>query len=112
VTLLLQALHWTVVPFSTPQEVVDYLKHNPAPDVILSDLRMPAMSGIELLASVRDLTISVPFVLMSGHATAEEASQARGLGLSSFLPKPFTPVQLQAALGFSSRDTGSAALSK
>jgi DNA-binding NtrC family response regulator len=97
-TLLLQAFHWTVVPFSSPQQVVEYLKDNPAPDLILSDLRMPAMNGLELLASVRDLMVSVPFVLMSGHATPQEAKEAEELGTSGFLPKPFTPVQLQEML--------------
>lgn len=97
-TLLLQAFRWTVVPFSAPYEVVSYLKENPSPDLILSDLRMPAMNGLELLASVRDITLSVPFVLMSGHATPQEADAARSLGMNGFLSKPFTPNQLQELL--------------
>lgn len=97
-TLLLQAFHWTVVPFSAPEQAVDYLRDNPPPDLILSDLRMPAMSGIELLASVRGFTLSVPFVLMSGHATPQETDVARTLGMNGFLSKPFTPNQLQELL--------------
>jgi FixJ family two-component response regulator len=97
-TLLLQAFRWNVVAFSSAQDVVTYLRENPAPDLILSDLRMPAMNGLELLASVRELMVSAPFVLMSGHATAQEAEVAKGLGSSAFLPKPFTPTQLQEVL--------------
>jgi CheY-like chemotaxis protein len=97
-TLLLQAFHWSVVPFSAPEQAVSYLRDNPVPDLILSDLRMPAMSGIELLASVRGITLSVPFVLMSGHATPQETDVARNLGMNGFLSKPFTPHQLQELL--------------
>jgi CheY-like chemotaxis protein len=97
-TLLLQAFHWSVVPFSFPEQAVNYLRQNPAPDLILSDLRMPAMNGLELLASVRDITLSVPFVLMSGHATQQETEVGRNLGMNGFLSKPFTPHQLQELL--------------
>ncbi len=93
-TLLLQALKCEVSPFDTPGAALSYLVTKPPVDLVLSDMRMPEFSGAELLRSVRRSELRVPFILMSGHATNEEVSEARALGLQGFISKPFTPAQL------------------
>jgi DNA-binding NtrC family response regulator len=93
-TLLLQALKCEVSSFDTPGAALSYLVTKPPVDLVLSDMRMPEFSGAELLRSVRRSELRVPFILMSGHATNEEVSEARALGLQGFISKPFTPAQL------------------
>ena len=57
-------------------------------DVLLLDLRMPGMGGVETLIRMRDSGIRVPAIAMSGYA--DEATHARGLeaGLRAVLDKP------------------------
>jgi EAL domain-containing protein (putative c-di-GMP-specific phosphodiesterase class I) len=57
-------------------------------DVILSDIQMPGMSGVELLGVVRAYDLDVPVVLMTGAPTLETAMEAVSLGALQYLPKP------------------------
>ena len=57
--------------------------------MIISDLRMPGMSGTELLARVREIDAEVPFVIVTGYADVESAIEALRLGATDFIKKPF-----------------------
>ncbi len=57
-------------------------------DAILSDVVMPGMDGLELLARLREQAPGVPVILMSGQATVEIAVQATKLGALDFVEKP------------------------
>jgi DNA-binding NtrC family response regulator len=98
-TLLLQALKCEVSPFDNPRAALSYLIGSPPVDLVLSDMRMPEFSGAELLRNLRQSELNVPFILMSGHATHEEVSEARAWGLEGFISKPFTPAQLADLVG-------------
>jgi CheY-like chemotaxis protein len=72
------------------------------PDVIISDIAMPGMDGIELCRRVKARMPDVPVVLMSGQASAIDPERIRTAGASALLPKPFTMrqvVDLLAELG-------------
>ena len=58
-------------------------------DVILSDLRMPGISGIEVLQRLRDLRIDSGFIMMTGFGTIDTAVEAMKLGAIDFVQKPF-----------------------
>ncbi|HEX4447522.1 MAG TPA: EAL domain-containing protein [Polyangiaceae bacterium] len=60
-------------------------------DVVLSDIRMPGMSGVELLSVVRACDMDVPVILMTGAPTVETAIEAVSLGAVQYLSKP-TPM--------------------
>lgn len=60
------------------------------PGCILTDLRMPAMSGLELHAALVKKAISWPVVLMSGHSAIETNMVALDRGIFGMLEKPFT----------------------
>jgi DNA-binding NtrC family response regulator len=60
-----------------------------AVDVVLLDLRLPDSSDLSLLARIRSLSPNSAIVLMSAHASAEIAAQARVMGAFDVLPKPF-----------------------
>ena len=57
-------------------------------DVVLSDLVMPKMTGLELLDAIRSRGLSVNVILMSAHADVETALRAVALGAFDYLPKP------------------------
>ena len=64
-------------------------------DLIVSDLRMPKMTGIELLHAVREHTPDVPFIIITGYANVDDAINALRLGASDFIKKPFDMDELQ-----------------
>ncbi|MDH5203981.1 MAG: response regulator, partial [Nitrospirota bacterium] len=65
------------------------------PDLVLVDLKMPGMSGMELLEKVHDIDPNIVSVVITGYATIESAVEAMKRHAYDFLPKPFTPDQLR-----------------
>ena len=65
------------------------------PDLVLVDLKMPGMSGMELLEKVADIDPNIVCVVITGYATIESAVEAMKRDAYDFLPKPFTPDQLR-----------------
>lgn len=58
-------------------------------DLVISDLQMPVMNGVELLKSLRDRENFTPLIFVSGNATKEQISQAELLGAVAYFEKPF-----------------------
>lgn len=67
-------------------------------DVILSDLRMPNVDGIELLKKVRASWPEIPFLLLTADRTETSVLSAQGLGVDAYVTKPFSPAQLLKTL--------------
>ncbi|MBI1387068.1 MAG: response regulator [bacterium] len=57
-------------------------------DLVLTDLRMPGMSGIELLAELRRIKEDIPVIILTGYGRREDVIEALRLGASNFLMKP------------------------
>jgi signal transduction histidine kinase/ActR/RegA family two-component response regulator len=68
------------------------------PDVVLSDIGMPGMDGIELCRSLKERVPKLPVILMSGQASSIEGERIRRSGASALLPKPFTMRQVTEVL--------------
>lgn len=62
-----------------------------APDLVFVDLKMPGMSGMEVLEEVRALDPTIVCIVFTGFATIATAVEAMQRGAYDFLPKPFTP---------------------
>lgn len=63
-------------------------------DVILSDLRLPDSSGIDLLAEIKAINHKTPVVLMTGYAEVGTAVAAMKKGADDYISKPFTPDEI------------------
>ncbi|EZI26715.1 sigma-54-dependent transcriptional regulator [Pseudomonas extremaustralis] len=68
------------------------------PGVILSDVRMPGLSGLELLAEVQRRDADLPVILLTGHGDVPMAVEAMRDGAYDFLEKPFSPDALLNSL--------------
>jgi two-component system response regulator HydG len=68
------------------------------PDIVLTDIRMPAVTGVELLARVRATLPDVPVILMTAQATLQSAMQAVNEGAFYYIQKPFRNDELLAIL--------------
>lgn len=63
--------------------------------VVISDLKMPGMGGMEVLKSIKILQPNVPVIIITGYATVETAVDAIKNGAFDYLPKPFNPQQVR-----------------
>jgi len=63
-------------------------------DLIITDMRMPKVSGIELLGLIKEYYPELEVVLITGYPTIDTAVKAMKLGASDYLAKPFTPDEL------------------
>ena len=68
------------------------------PDLVLVDLKMPGMDGMELLEKIGDVDPNIVSVVITGYATRESAVEAKKRNAYDFLPKPFTPNQLRIVI--------------
>lgn len=68
--------------------------HDGAFDLLLADIRMPRLSGIELLAALQGKSPQLRVILMTAHATVPQAVEAVKLGAFDYLTKPFDDDQL------------------
>lgn len=76
------------------QGAIAQLKKEPA-DLIISDVRMPDMDGIELLKHVRSLDSDIGVVMMTAYGTIDTAREAFKLGADDFVQKPFNNDELR-----------------
>lgn len=67
-------------------------------DVLLTDLRLPAMSGIDILKMAKEKDPNCPVIVMTAYASVDTAVQALKLGAYDYLTKPFSPDELLAIL--------------
>ena len=77
-----------IMAFSA-QEGLEKLKENQDLDVIVLDVKMPGMNGIDALKEIKKLLPLVEVIMLTGHGTIELAVDAMKLGAHDFLMKPF-----------------------
>ena len=85
--LRLEAVGETVLRAHTGQAALGQLQINPV-DVVLLDIRMPGMQGIDVLSEIKHLHPLVEVILLTGHGTVESAVAGMKLGAFDFLVKP------------------------
>ena len=107
----LESVGYQVIEAEDGQAALEHLRIRASGfDLILLDLQMPKMNGIELLAQLRDAGIIVPVVILTAHGSIPEAVSAMKLGAIDFLTKPITPEALRRVVAdVIDRHTGAAA---
>jgi DNA-binding NtrC family response regulator len=85
---------YRIAAFSSPQRALKHLE-GAACDLVISDIQMPGMSGLDLMAKVRGGNPQTEFILITGYASFDGAVEATKEGAFHYLAKPFTPDQLR-----------------
>lgn len=67
-------------------------------DLVVTDLKMPGITGMEVLASIRILQPNIPIIIITGYSTVESAVVAMKLGAVDYLAKPFIPDEFSARI--------------
>jgi len=91
---------YSVYSCSNAMDALCWLTEGNLPDLIVTDIMMPSLTGIELLEKLREsgLFRSIPVIVLSGLDDPEKERRSIELGANSFLHKPFTPDALMEAV--------------
>lgn len=79
---------------SSGEEAIDKLKSGATYDLVISDVMMPGLSGIELLRVVKENNAEMKVLLLTGLKTEDTVVDAFDLGADDFMTKPFNPKEL------------------
>jgi CheY-like chemotaxis protein len=90
-------LGFTVIDASGGAEALARIQRD-APDVVLLDIRMPGMDGVETLRRLRDLNAAIPVLMITGNEDAQTAEETLRLGAFDCVSKPFDFSYLERAI--------------
>ena len=79
---------WEVSSFNSADQALDQLGHS-RPDVVITDIRMPGTTGLELLEKVKETRPNIPVIVMTAHSDLDSAVTSIQKGAFEYLPKPF-----------------------
>lgn len=85
----LQTADISCLSFENPEDLLLQLQSGRAPEVIISDIRMPQMDGMTLLNEVHASHPMLPVIIMTAHSDLDSAVNAYQKGAFEYLPKPF-----------------------
>ncbi len=87
--MLLENQGYGVEVFTGGRQAIEHLERGNGTDLVISDLKMPGVDGMSLLAYLRDNYPEIPIVLITAYGTIESAVQAMKMGAEDFITKPF-----------------------
>lgn len=89
---------WTVLDtFTEGESAIRFLAENHV-DVVITDIHMPGMTGLDMIARIKESNKKLSFVILSGYGRFEYAQRAIDLGVKKFLMKPTSPEEVTQAL--------------
>lgn len=99
---------FTVVPFNNGFDALAYMQSGNIPDIIISDVNMPALSGFQLLQQLKSSGYfsSVPVIMLSGEDSTETRIKFLEAGADDFIVKPFNPKELETKLKITLKRAG------
>lgn len=83
----LEKEHFDVQLFTSPHDLLANLDSG-CPDIVISDVQMPSMTGLEMIREIRDRGLSVPVIVVTGRVIPEVEKEAKKLGVSHVVAKP------------------------
>lgn len=97
-TNVLERDGYDVSAFMNPLKMVEALNKTKRPDVILADMMMPEMDGVELLEAINEYDASIPVIIMTAHSSVQTAVEAMRQGAFHYLQKPVNLEEMRALL--------------
>jgi DNA-binding NtrC family response regulator len=88
---------YDVVTISRGDDAVDLLEKEDF-DIVLTDLKMPYMDGLDLLNIIKNRWPSIEVIVITGYSTPTTAIEAKNLGAYEFIEKPFNPEEILSAV--------------
>ncbi|WP_076789014.1 sigma-54 dependent transcriptional regulator [Chlorobium sp. KB01] len=88
---------YRVLKAANPEQAILNIR-NSAVDIVLSDFRMPGMSGVKLLEAIKEINPSIQVIIMTAYGTVESATDAMKLGAADYITKPIDLYRLQVLI--------------
>jgi DNA-binding NtrC family response regulator len=85
----IQSLSYQTTQATNGVDAFEKLSSGPKIDVVLTDINMPKMNGLDLLKKIRESKSNVPVIILTGYGDAEKTIVAKKLGAFEFLDKPY-----------------------
>ena len=89
---------FNVESFTNPHKMLEAFDNKEIPDLVLADLMMPGMNGIEMMKALRDRKTGVPVVIMTAHSSVQSAVEAMHLGAFHYLQKPVNLEEMRSLI--------------
>ena len=83
---------------ATDGEIALSMLHELKPDILITDIKMPFMDGLQLAQAVKRIQPWIKIIILSGHDEFDYAKKAISIGIEDYLLKPFTPDELLKSL--------------
>jgi FixJ family two-component response regulator len=90
---ILTPLNFHVEAFNSPEKAIEHFKNKRA-DVVITDMKMPKMTGIDVLKNIKAIDPDTPVIYISGHLDKKTLIDSIALGVYSALEKPFKEAQI------------------
>jgi len=87
-TILMDKTGYTVITTNNPLEVQSLLQQEPF-DLVITDLKMPLVDGIDLIDIIKKVSFQLPIIIITAYGTSEIAEEAIKKGAYDFILKPF-----------------------
>ncbi|MGA7577128.1 MAG: sigma-54-dependent transcriptional regulator [Desulfobaccales bacterium] len=91
--ILTEKADYQVLTTSDPNQALDWCRENHA-DLLISDLRMPEIGGIELLKMIKELDPNLALIIITAFGTVESAVEAMRANAFDYITKPFRKEQI------------------
>lgn len=104
-TLINKLIHWDefdlacVDVVDNGKKAFEIIQSERCPDIVITDIRMPQISGLELIRMTREQGKDIKFVVISGYKEFEYAQQALQYGVEDYLLKPINEEELNRVMG-------------
>lgn len=93
--ILEEALQANVITFTNPILALRAFNKNPDSfDLVISDVKMPEMSGVQMTSKMKDLKSEIPIIITTGYAEKQEEDLLEDSGVEAFIRKPFKQEKL------------------
>jgi putative two-component system response regulator len=104
-TKYLTKKNYVVTSFTSPKQALKHLENKPV-DLMITDMNMPEMNGLEVIKAVKESNPKLPIILMSSEfPNTERMDEMIKLGVSDFISKPFELNCLESKIALKTQET-------
>jgi len=90
---ILESASFQVETFASGHAALERIKQE-AFDLVITDLKMPGMSGMEVLKAIKEIQPDLPVIFITGYSSVDSAVEVMKLGAVDYIAKPFTPEEM------------------
>lgn len=98
VRMVLERASFMVAEAASGEEALQLIASNPAIKVVLLDIRMPGIDGLQTLARIRTTHQNLPVIMVTGYGSVDATTKAMSLGANHYISKPFKNAELLEGL--------------